>query len=171
MLSQHRQHDLYLVNVGTLGAAGNLTVNAGNHLSSTMEADGTLNVAANQINNVRQNVQVNTVTVSDTTSTMTQSPWWTSLGPGSTPTRNGNTQMHDKYYLNPAAIIFRATGSGDTSPRGHPEPLHPPGCADDRARAINPSGERGVTTSDYLCNKTGAQTTRSDRKNDHTVYD
>ncbi|WP_211467565.1 hemagglutinin repeat-containing protein, partial [Collimonas silvisoli] len=76
-----------------------------NNLSSTMEADGTLNVAANQINNVRQNVQVNTVTVSDTTSTMTQSPWWTSLGPGSTPTRNGNTQMHSDYYLNPSSIV------------------------------------------------------------------
>ncbi|WP_211468386.1 beta strand repeat-containing protein, partial [Collimonas silvisoli] len=76
-----------------------------NNLSSTMEADGALNVAANQINNVRQNVQTNTVTVSDTTSTMTQSPWWTSLAPGSTPTRNGNTQMHDNYYLNPSSIV------------------------------------------------------------------
>ncbi|HWW04534.1 filamentous hemagglutinin N-terminal domain-containing protein, partial [Collimonas sp.] len=77
-----------------------------NNLSSTMEADGTLNVAANQINNVRQNVQTNTVTVSDTTSTMTQSPWWSPLTPGkATPTHNANTQMHDAYYLNPASIV------------------------------------------------------------------
>ncbi|SFB69505.1 hemagglutinin repeat-containing protein [Collimonas sp. OK412] len=99
--------DLNIAANGAKDANGYLFNQTGtiNNLSSMIEADGTLNIAANQINNVRQNVQTNTVTVSDTTSTMTQSPWWTSLAPGSTPTRNSNTQMHNDYYLNPSSIV------------------------------------------------------------------
>ncbi|MGB7192392.1 MAG: hemagglutinin repeat-containing protein [Collimonas pratensis] len=100
--------DLNMAANGAKDANGYLFNQTGtiNNLSSTVEADGTLNVAANQINNVRQNVQVNTVTTSDTTTTMTQSPWWGPLAPNKgTPTQNANTQMHDAYYLNPASIV------------------------------------------------------------------
>lgn len=81
-----------------------------NNLSSTVEADGTLNVAANQINNVRQNVQVNTVTTSDTTTTMGTPAWWSSMRPsptfgGGNPLKNSNTRIQDAYYVDPSQII------------------------------------------------------------------
>lgn len=81
-----------------------------NNLSSTIEADGTLNVAANQINNVRQNVQTNTVTLSDTTTTMGTPTWWSSLRPspsfgGGDPMRNSNTRIRDAYYVDPSQIV------------------------------------------------------------------
>lgn len=99
--------DLNMAANGAKDANGYLFNQTGtiNNLSSTIEADGTLNIAANQINNVRQNVSTNAVTTSDTTTTMTMPSWWTSLAPGSSPTRNSNTQLYDAYYLNPASIV------------------------------------------------------------------
>ena len=99
--------DLNIAANGAKDANGYLFNQTGtiNNLSSTIEADGTLNIAANQINNVRQNVSTNTVTTSDTTTTMAMPSWWTSLAPGSSPTRNANTQLYDAYYLDPASIL------------------------------------------------------------------
>ncbi|WP_408478861.1 hemagglutinin repeat-containing protein [Paraburkholderia megapolitana] len=67
-----------------------------NNLSSTIEAGGQLNVAANQLNNVRQDIQTQTDT-SSSTSTMSELPWWTP--------QNANIVMRDAYYLNPADIV------------------------------------------------------------------
>ncbi|WP_329956603.1 beta strand repeat-containing protein [Collimonas humicola] len=102
--------DLNMAANGAKDANGYLFNQTGtiNNLSSTIEADGTLNVAANQINNVRQNVQTNTVTTSDTTTTMTTPSWWTSLRPqpdNVNRTVNSNIRIQDAYYLNPASIL------------------------------------------------------------------
>ncbi|WP_211474738.1 beta strand repeat-containing protein [Collimonas humicola] len=102
--------DLNMAANGAKDANGYLFNQTGtiNNLSSTIEADGTLNVAANQINNVRQNVQTNTITTSDTTTTMSRSAWWTSLRPqpdSVNRTVNSNIGIQDAYYLNPASIV------------------------------------------------------------------
>ncbi|AMP16359.1 hemagglutinin repeat-containing protein [Collimonas pratensis] len=104
--------DLNMAANGAKDANGYLFNQTGtiNNLSSTIEADGALNVAANQINNVRQNVQTNTVTTSDTTTTMTTPSWWSSLRPspsfgGGDPLRNANTRIRDAYYVDPSQVI------------------------------------------------------------------
>ncbi|AMO94017.1 hemagluttinin repeat family protein [Collimonas fungivorans] len=104
--------DLNMAANGAKDANGYLFNQTGtiNNLSSTIEADGTLNVAANQINNVRQNVQTNTVTLSDTTTTMGTPAWWSSLRPspsfgGGDPLRNSNTRIRDAYYVDPSQIV------------------------------------------------------------------
>ncbi|WP_211442930.1 hemagglutinin repeat-containing protein [Collimonas humicola] len=104
--------DLNMAANGAKDANGYLFNQTGtiNNMSSTIEADGTLNVAANQINNVRQNVTTNTVTISDTNTTMTMPSWWSSMRPspsfgGGNPLKNANTRIQDAYYLDPSQII------------------------------------------------------------------
>ncbi|AIY42069.1 Putative large exoprotein involved in heme utilization or adhesion of ShlA/HecA/FhaA family [Collimonas arenae] len=102
--------DLNMAANGAKDANGYLFNQTGtiNNLSSTIEADGTMNVAANQINNVRQNVQINTVTLSNTTTTMAPPTWWSSLRPlGAYGARfvNANTRIQDVYYVNPSQIV------------------------------------------------------------------
>ncbi|MCG1039106.1 hemagglutinin repeat-containing protein [Mycetohabitans sp. B7] len=76
-----------------------------NNLSSTMEAHGLMNIAARQLNNIRQNVQTETRS-SSSTHTMRQLPWWRPSPPGSSPAfQDANVHMHHAYYVNPADII------------------------------------------------------------------
>ncbi|MCG1054348.1 hemagglutinin repeat-containing protein [Mycetohabitans sp. B5] len=67
-----------------------------NNLSSMMEAHGLMNIAARQLNNIRQNVQIETRS-SSSTHTMRQLPWWRP--------QDANVHMHHAYYVNPADII------------------------------------------------------------------
>ncbi|MFS0757394.1 hemagglutinin repeat-containing protein [Noviherbaspirillum sp. 1P10PC] len=77
-----------------------------NNLSSTVEAGGQLNLAAELVNNVRENVRTENVTVADAAFTLTMLPWLSSLAPGrGTPERNTNTNRFDAYYLDPKAIL------------------------------------------------------------------
>lgn len=106
--SLNNQNGANLYSLGNLNIAASAAKDANgylfrqtgtlNNLSSTIEADGVLNVAANQINNIRQNVTTDTVTVADTTSTMVQSSWWSSRAPA-------NTTMHDAYFVDPSSIV------------------------------------------------------------------
>ena len=77
-----------------------------NNLSSTVEAGGQLSLAADIVNNVRENVRTETVTVADATFTLNPLPWWTPRAPRrGTPERNSNTNRFDAYYLDPQAIL------------------------------------------------------------------
>ena len=76
------------------------------NLSSTIEADGVLEVAADVVNNVRENVHTETVVVADQTYTLTPLPWTSAAAPNiGTPQRNSNTVRKDAYYLDPKAIL------------------------------------------------------------------
>jgi filamentous hemagglutinin len=77
-----------------------------NNLSSTVEAGGQLSLAADLVNNVRENVRTESVTVADAAFTLNPLPWWTPRAPGrGTPERNSNTNRFDAYYLDPKAIL------------------------------------------------------------------
>jgi filamentous hemagglutinin len=100
--------DLNIAADGVIDDKGYLLHRTGviNNLSSTVEAGGALNVAADQVNNVRQDVRTETVLVGDQTATLTPLPWWTPRAPGvGTPERNSNTVRIDAYYLDPGAVI------------------------------------------------------------------
>ncbi|MCG1046291.1 MULTISPECIES: hemagglutinin repeat-containing protein [Mycetohabitans] len=87
-----------------------------NNLSSTMEAHGLMNIAARQLNNIRQNVQIETRS-SSSTHTMRQLPWWRPFPPGSSPAfQDANVHMHHAYYVNPADII---SSTPILTPDGH----------------------------------------------------
>jgi len=93
-------------NSGT-DANGTLINQAGiiNNLSSTIEAGANLNAAANQINNVRQNIQT-TTTTSSQTYVMNELPWWRPGQPGNTaPFQDANTIIQTAYYVNPSDIV------------------------------------------------------------------
>jgi len=93
-------------NSGT-DANGTLINQAGtiNNLSSTIEAGGNLDAAANQINNVRQNIQT-TTTTSTQTYVMKELPWWHPGQPGNTaPFQDANTNIQTAYYVNPSDIV------------------------------------------------------------------
>lgn len=65
-----------------------------NNLSSTVEAAGDINLAAELVNNVRENIRTETVKVADATFTLNPLPWWTPRAPGrgrlnATPTPTG----------------------------------------------------------------------------------
>ena len=93
-------------NSGT-DANGTLINQAGtiNNLSSTIEAGGSLDAAANQINNVRQNIQT-TTTTSTQTYVMKELPWWHPGQPGNTaPFQDANTNIQTAYYVNPSDIV------------------------------------------------------------------
>lgn len=99
--------DVNIARNGQKDANGNLINQTGtvNNLSSTIEADGALNIAASQLNNVRQNVQTQTSTTSST-STMSELPWWHAGQPGNTaPFQDANTDIKQAYYVNPADIV------------------------------------------------------------------
>jgi filamentous hemagglutinin len=99
--------DINIAANGARDANGNLVNQTGtvNNLSSTIGADGNLNIAANQINNVWQNIQTTTTTTSSTYM-MSQLPWWQPVGPGATgPFQDANTDILNAYYLNPADIV------------------------------------------------------------------
>jgi filamentous hemagglutinin len=66
------------------------------NLSSTIEAGGNLNVAANHINNVWQNIQTATAT-STQSYRMKQLPWWSPS--------QANRVQQNAYYVNPADIV------------------------------------------------------------------
>ncbi|WP_194711903.1 two-partner secretion domain-containing protein [Noviherbaspirillum soli] len=88
-----------------------------NNLSSTVEAGGQLNLAAELVNNVRENVRTENVTVADATFTLNPLPWWTPRAPGrGTPERNSNTNRFDAYYLDPKAIL---SDEAMLTPDGH----------------------------------------------------
>jgi filamentous hemagglutinin len=76
-----------------------------NNLSSTIEAGANLNAAANQINNVRQNIQT-TTTTSTQTYVMNELPWWHPGQPGNTaPFQDANTIIQTAYYVSPSDIV------------------------------------------------------------------
>ena len=76
-----------------------------NNLSSTIEASGNLNITADQINNIRQNIRT-TTTTSVQTQVMRQLPWWQPGAPGRTvPFMDANTSIMEAYYVNPADIV------------------------------------------------------------------
>jgi filamentous hemagglutinin len=77
-----------------------------NNVSSTVEAGGQLNLAADLVSNVRENIRIETVKVADASFTLTMLSWLSSLAPGwGTPERNTNTSRLDAYYLDPKAIL------------------------------------------------------------------
>ena len=76
-----------------------------NNLSSSIEAEGQLNIAADQLNNVRQNVATDTSTTT-TSYTMKALPWWKTRWPGTVaPFEDANTGIANAYYVNPADIV------------------------------------------------------------------
>jgi filamentous hemagglutinin len=100
--------DMHMAADGSRDAHGELVhrTRVIDNLSSTIEADGELQVAAEVVNNVRLNVRTESVLIEDRTYKLTPLPWWTSMAPGvGTPERNSNTTRLDAYYLSPDAII------------------------------------------------------------------
>ncbi|WP_071759623.1 hemagglutinin repeat-containing protein [Burkholderia ubonensis] len=88
-------------------AGGNLVNRTGvvNNLSSSIEADGKLNIAADQLNNVRENVATQTTTTS-ATYTLRPLPWWKTGAPGRlAPFQDANVGFANAYYVNPADIV------------------------------------------------------------------
>ncbi|WP_338642074.1 hemagglutinin repeat-containing protein [Burkholderia pyrrocinia] len=99
--------DVNIAANGATDANGNLVNQTGtvNNLSSTIEVNGNLNVAANQINNVRQNIQT-TTTTSTQTAKLLPLPWLhTGWAGASAPFQDVNTLVQSAYYLNPADIV------------------------------------------------------------------
>ncbi|MFL6719148.1 MAG: hemagglutinin repeat-containing protein, partial [Burkholderiaceae bacterium] len=77
-----------------------------NNLSSTIEAGGQLSLAADLVNNVRENIRTETVKVADATFTLNLLPWLSPQAPNiGAPGRNSNTSRFDAYYLDPKAIL------------------------------------------------------------------
>jgi filamentous hemagglutinin len=90
---------------GTRDAQGNLVNATGtvNNQSSTIQAGGDLSIAANQINNVRENIR--TTTSSETqTYLMKELPWFQPPG-GSGPFTDANAVILRAYYVDPADIV------------------------------------------------------------------
>ncbi len=99
--------DVNIAANGATDANGNLVSQTGtvNNLSSTIEANGKLNIAANQINNVRQNIQTTTTTTTQT-ATLKPLPWLhTGWAGASAPFQDVNTKVQSAYYLNPTDIV------------------------------------------------------------------
>nr|WP_308444869.1 hemagglutinin repeat-containing protein [Paraburkholderia adhaesiva] len=103
--------DVNIAANGATDADGNLVNQTGtvNNLSSTIQAQGALNIAANVLNNVRENIQTDTTSTSQTY-VMRELPWWNTSAPGSSaPFTDANTVISNAYYVNPADIVSITT--------------------------------------------------------------